>query len=134
MSSYDPYDYSMDYLGRPRFYGIYPATVISNADPLNKNRIQVQVEQHTGTEIGPWADACIPVPNTSLQYASVLTTASTSVSTPDENGSLSVTIPALTVTPKPGVSLINYPAVGSKVWVMFIAGDPEFPVWIGVQS
>ena len=26
------------------------------------------------------------------------------------------------------------PVVGQKVWVMFIAGDPEYPVWIGVQS
>jgi hypothetical protein len=28
----------------------------------------------------------------------------------------------------------NLPVVGQKVWVMFVAGDPEFPVWIGVQS
>ena len=26
------------------------------------------------------------------------------------------------------------PVVGQMVWVMFIAGDPEFPVWIGVQQ
>ena len=25
------------------------------------------------------------------------------------------------------------PAVGQKVWVMFIAGDPNFPVWMGVK-
>jgi hypothetical protein len=25
------------------------------------------------------------------------------------------------------------PAVGQKVWVMFIAGDPNFPVWMGVE-
>jgi hypothetical protein len=26
------------------------------------------------------------------------------------------------------------PRVGQLVWVMFAAGDPEYPVWIGVQS
>ena len=25
------------------------------------------------------------------------------------------------------------PAVGQRVWVMFIAGDPNFPVWMGVE-
>lgn len=25
------------------------------------------------------------------------------------------------------------PNIGQKVWVMFIAGDPNFPVWMGVQ-
>lgn len=25
------------------------------------------------------------------------------------------------------------PKVGQLVWVMFVAGDPEYPVWIGVQ-
>lgn len=25
------------------------------------------------------------------------------------------------------------PVIGQKVWIMFIAGDPEYPVWIGVQ-
>ena len=26
------------------------------------------------------------------------------------------------------------PAVNQLVWVMFVAGDPDYPVWIGVQS
>jgi len=25
------------------------------------------------------------------------------------------------------------PNIGQKVWVMFIAGDPNFPVWMGVE-
>ena len=28
----------------------------------------------------------------------------------------------------------TFPAVNQLVWVMFIAGDPDYPVWIGVQS
>lgn len=28
----------------------------------------------------------------------------------------------------------SIPVIGQMVWVMFIAGDPEYPVWIGVQS
>jgi hypothetical protein len=27
----------------------------------------------------------------------------------------------------------SYPVVGQMIWVMFVAGDPEYPVWIGVQ-
>ena len=27
----------------------------------------------------------------------------------------------------------SVPNIGQKVWVMFIAGDPNFPVWMGVE-
>ena len=33
---------------------------------------------------------------------------------------------------QPGAS--GVPDVGQVVWVMFIAGDPNFPVWIGVLN
>jgi Type VI secretion system/phage-baseplate injector OB domain len=74
----------------------------------------------------------------------------------------SATVPALTVVAKSGGGTLNHPHVtstdsldtdgseiglsaaehtyhrkvpnvGQKVWVMFIAGDPNFPVWMGVQ-
>ena len=40
----------------------------------------------------------------------------------------------------PAVDLLEHsphrtvPRLGQKVWVMFIAGDPNFPVWMGVQG
>ena len=32
----------------------------------------------------------------------------------------------------PAGTVSSFPDVGQQVWVMFIAGDPNFPVWIGV--
>jgi hypothetical protein len=31
------------------------------------------------------------------------------------------------------VGATSVPAIGQVIWVMFIAGDPNFPVWIGVR-
>jgi uncharacterized protein involved in type VI secretion and phage assembly len=31
------------------------------------------------------------------------------------------------------ITFSNTPYIGQKVWVMFIAGDPNFPVWVGVE-
>jgi len=98
-------------------------------------------------------------PHTAAQIAALLTTQATTAS--DPQGGL-VTIPALTVTAKGSGTLTHshvttanttekwndsqetnttdehtphriIPKVGQEVWIMFIAGDPEFPVWIGVR-
>jgi hypothetical protein len=80
-----------------------------------------------------------------------------------QGGSVTIDIPALTVVAKPGAGTLKHPHkitanttkkwndktdiigteehtlhrlipdVGKVVWVMFVAGDPEYPVWIGVQ-
>lgn len=200
----DDLTYQLDPVGRVRFFGIYEAKVVSVDDPLNRNRIQVQVLQSTGLETTAWARACLPItdnsyhpdhaPHTAAQIAAMLTTVPTS--TPDAFGSTD--IPALTIVPKsPGNQQLNHqhvvtktktksigknkfvdnaptnttdskenslytaasglsapgvtttdtsiktpehtfhrsvPVVGQMVWVMFIAGDPEYPVWVGVQS
>jgi hypothetical protein len=52
-------EYSLDALGRPRFYGIYNAIVVDNKDPLNKGRLKLKVLQPTGTEVSAWAEPCI---------------------------------------------------------------------------
>jgi hypothetical protein len=197
-------EYGQDPQGRLRFYGIYSAKVTNVTDPLKKNRIQVQVYQSTGTEVSGWAAACLPVvdssyhpdhnPHTASQIAALLTTSTTSASGSDpQGGTVTVSVPALTVVAKSGGGQLNHahtttktmvnnslvvtsptsttdskeastytsasglsapgvtasdtslktpehtfhrtlPVVGQFVWVMFEAGDPEYPVWIGVQS
>jgi hypothetical protein len=186
--------------GRPRFYGLYRGEVISVSDPLKKNRIQVNVQMATGTEVTAWAEACVPItansyhpdhsPHTASQIAALLTTTPTTASDPQGG---TVSIPALTVVPissTPGpTNQLNHPhitpvktmvkadktgkskaaspttttdtqetsvyingqkapnntttpehtfhrvipAVKQHVWVMFEAGDPEHPVWIGTH-
>jgi hypothetical protein len=98
--------------------------------------------------------------HTAAQIAALLTT--TSISVTDSRGDTE-TIPALTVVAKAGAGTLKHPRktaanttqrwndaqeintvaehtphrlvpkVGQKVWIMFKAGDPEYPVWIGVK-
>ena len=193
-------EYGLDPIGRPVYPGIYSAKVVDVTDPLKRNRIKVQVQQITGEAAHNWAEACLPVtdssyhpdhqPHTAAQIAALLTTTATTASDPQGG---SVTIPALTVVAKSGGGQLNhphtatktmvtknvvvssptsttdtletstyttasglsapgttssstslktpehtfhrtFPAVNQLVWVMFIAGDPDHPVWIGVQS
>lgn len=83
--------YGADPQERPRFYGIYSAKVVDIKDPLKKNRIKVQVQQITGTEVSNWAEACLPitdnsyhpdhVAHTAAQVAALLTNHTLSVTT-----------------------------------------------------
>ena len=74
-----------------KFYGIYRGICVDNADPLDKNRIKLQVPQALGQEISDWAWPCLPVtsnaehpdhlPHLASEVAALLTThASHSVS------------------------------------------------------
>jgi len=202
-------EYGLDPIGRPVYPGIYSAKVVDVTDPLKRNRIKVQVQQITGEAAHNWAEACLPVtdssyhpdhlPHTAAQVAAMLTTTSTTVTSgtgpsyPSGTHTHSVTIPALTVVAKDSTMQLNHahtttktmvnkglavtaptsvtdtketslyttasglyapgttssstsvktpehtfhrsvPVVGQLVWVMFIAGNPEHPVWMGVQS
>jgi hypothetical protein len=99
--------------------------------------------------------------HTAAQIALLLTTTSTTASDPQGG---SVTIPALTVVAKSGAGTLKHPhkttanttkkwndatdiaateehtlhrllpKKGQKVWVMFVAGFSNEPVWIGVQE
>jgi Type VI secretion system/phage-baseplate injector OB domain len=145
-----------------RFYGIYEGSCTNNADPEGKYKIKLHIPQVLGQNETDWAFPCLPVTDnadhldhldhTASQVASLLTTTSVTVG----SGLGSVTVPPLTVVPISNGSLSHphvlstnnldtspsnpqhsahrkVPNVGQKVWVMFIAGDPNFPVWLGVE-
>lgn len=150
-----------------RFYGIYLGVCIDNNDPDSVSRIKLQVPQVLGEAVSDWALPCLPVTDnanhpdhndhTAAQVAALLTTTSVSVSGADpQGGTVSVTIPALTVVAKNSNTLTHthvattdiydtqtdspqhtyhrtIPNINQRVWVMFIAGDPNFPVWMGVM-
>lgn len=169
------FEYQHDPQERPRFYGIYRATVVDIKDPLKKSRVKVKVHMVTGSEKTGWASACLPITSnsnhpdhqehTAAQVAALLTTTATTV-TSASGGSPShthsVTVPALTVVAKNSNTLKHphktaanktelwndaqetnttdehtphriIPRVGQNVWVMFIDGLTEHPVWIGVE-
>ena len=168
-------EYSFDPQNRPRFSGIYRATVKDIKDPLKKSRIKVAVHMPTGTAKTAWAVACLPITSnanhpdhqehTAAQIAALLTTTATTVTSSSAGSpshTHSTTVPALTVVAKNSNTLKHphktvpnkkelwndaqetnttdehtphriIPRLGQNVWIMFIDGDPEYPVWIGVE-
>jgi len=169
-------EYGFDPQHRPRYYGIYRATVKDIKDPLKKSRIKVAVHMPTGAAKTGWAVACLPITSnsnhpdhiahTAADVAALLTTEAktvTSASGGSPSHTHSVSVPALTIVAKPGVDPLDHahvtdpnttekwndsqetnttdehtphriiPRVGQNVWVMFIGGLTENPVWIGIE-
>jgi len=111
-----------------RFYGIYEGICTSTDDPENSYRIKLLVPQILGQAETDWAKPCLPVTDNSthLNHTDTVTSSATSVATYGTH--------THTVTLNSAHSSHNAtPNVGQKVWVMFIAGDPNHPVWMGVQ-
>lgn len=145
MALSNEYEYNLDAQGRVRFSGIYSAKVVSISDPLSKSRIQVTVDQPTGSKVTAWAQACLPVhqnaihPDHAPHSATFTTSAGGSIS---HSHQVSVSFNSHahvggddqeTDTTNEHTAHRIIPRIGQLVWVMFIAGDPDHPVWIGVQ-
>lgn len=112
-----------------RFYGIYRGICVDNGDPDNAYKITLQVPQVLGSAVTTWALPCTPVTSngTHSNHTDVITTSSTNDGgTGSSSHSHTVTLNAA------HSSHITVPNVGQQVWVMFVAGDPNFPVWMGV--
>jgi hypothetical protein len=73
-----------------KFFGLYRGICMDNADPIEKNRIRVQVPQVLGQEVSDWAWPCLPItsnadhpdhlPHLAAEVAALLTTHTTHAS------------------------------------------------------
>lgn len=127
-----------------RFYGIYEGICFDIDDPNGEYQIRLKVPQVLGTAVTDWAKACLPVTSnpgedshTSAEIASLLSNHSATITSgTSSTGAAHTHSVSLNLAHTGNGGELTHkklPTVGQKVWVMFIAGDPNFPVWIGVQ-
>jgi len=98
------------------FYGLYPGIVKDNCGVLGRpwlGRVKVDVPQVYGKDVKdedlPWAFPCFPYGGGVVEKEN------------KETGEVE----------EVSYGMIAIPPIGSKVWVMFVLGDPERPVWMG---
>lgn len=99
--------------------GIYRGIVVSNKDPEKRGRIQVRVPAVSGDQVYDWAWPVEP-PDSYADCDHTITTSTTSSHTH------TVDLDHVKDQVK-----VRIPKVGQGVWVMFEAGDPNYPVWLG---
>jgi hypothetical protein len=127
-----------------RFYGLYEGICFDIDDPDNEYRIKLKVPQVLGMDITDWARACMPISSnpaseahTSDEIAGLLSNHSATITSGSaSSGTAHTHSVSINLSHSGNGGELNHqkvPAIGQKVWVMFIAGDPNFPVWIGVQ-
>lgn len=102
------------------FYGIYAGLCVNNDDPQGRSRLRLKIPQILGDSVTNWAEPCLPVTHLHV-HSGELTTSSDGT-------------PAHTHSVETAFDHKIVPELGKVVWVMFIGGDPNFPVWIGVGA
>lgn len=111
-----------------RFYGVYPATVHDNSDPQGLLRLRLKVRMVLGDAVSDWAMPCLPTG----WRDGVVKPHSDHSFTDANDGDNSSGDKAVALTHDHNHELIDrVPSLGSTVWVMFVAGDQDFPVWLG---
>ena len=98
---------------------------MDTADPLNKSRIRLKVHQVLGDSITNWADACLPVTSDATHVSHTDSFTSGGAST----GVAHTHSVALNSAHDAHIMVPNLLQV---VWVMFIGGNPNHPIWMGV--
>ena len=99
-------------LSKPQLYGKY-AAVVTQSDPAT-GRVKVQVPILYGAvEMPAWCLPCWP-PKGTVTFT---------VNFPS-GGSANFNV----------VTAWTPPPVGTGVWVEFMCGDPDYPVWVGTYE
>lgn len=125
-------------MSQTNYYGVYAGICVDVNDPDGRSRIRLKVRQVLGDSITNWAEACLPVTSNSTHsnHTQTITTstaaththADAQTGTTGAGGSHSHTV-SIDFSHS---SHNKVPRLNQTVWVMFIGGDPNFPVWIGV--
>lgn len=135
--------------GEPRFYGLYRGICLNADDPEGSSRITLQVPQVLGTQATDWAwpvrspitehDHPDHKPHLAAEVAAMLN--ASSAGDPAHTHDITAAGGELDHEhdPAPGVPAtpehsphVRVPKAGDGVWVMFEAGDPDLPVWLGI--
>lgn len=109
-----------------RFYGLYRGTCVDPGDPESRGRIRLRCPDVLATEVSDWAWPCRSVTTVNDQHSG------------SQVAALLATSPAGTgphthgITGSGLLSHLATPTLNQGVWVMFEAGDPDRPVWVGV--
>lgn len=118
-----------------RFYGLYRGICVNDKDPEKVGRVTLKVPQLFGEQVTDWAWPCVPPGwknGLVMPHANHVFTDDTGTGGATET--LTHTNNVLPVGADPGGHVQHQlaPKPGEGVWVMFEAGNPEYPVWLGV--
>lgn len=117
-----------------KWYGVYRGICVSDADPESALRIKVKVPLVTGEQISGWAMPCVP-PGWSLALVHTHHGHSNHSFTDMNNGEFASGNVAVSLSHDHNhdahTLIQKTPLPTQGVWVMYEAGDVDYPIWIG---
>lgn len=120
-----------------RYFGLYRGVCVNDKDPEKANRVTLKVPQLFGEQVTDWAWPCVP-PGWKNGVVKPHATHENEGAHAQFSGSgvhshSPHTNNVLPTGADPGGHVLHQgaPKPGEGVWVMFEAGNPEYPVWMG---